>query len=223
MNYPRRCSRNPRRTLPAVSHRIPLIADLSTRKFRVPDDERDFWSGGSRNSSSPAWKTMFCKVRCPFVPFVRERARARVYLPLYVTRERKENFSPLPTISFALRQFRASAAQKRISARTVVFRDAMLRDVFPASTLRAIPYLSFAIPLPPCPRRPFFFCSFCSFSYFPILLRLEFARPYLRHVPPVQLRPPPPAPPTILPFPFYYFSSFFQPLPPEHSSLFRSP
>lgn len=49
---------------------------------------------------------MFCEVR---------RSFARVYLPLYVARGRGKSF--FSAISFALRQFRALAAQKRIPAR----------------------------------------------------------------------------------------------------------
>lgn len=134
-------------------------------------------------------------------------ARMPIYLPLYVARESGGNF--FSTISFALRQFRASAArEKRIPRERRNARWCILaNDVFLQH--RDVAILCFSLSLSLF-RPPF---------YFSVLLRLlEFARPYLRHVPPVQLRPPPIPTLSSSPFPFYYFSSFFQPLPPEYSS-----
>lgn len=114
-----------------------------------------------------------------------ENVRSRVHLSLYVARESREGTSlrrflsrsgnfvlPLP----AKKGSRANAA--------VVFSLATPRDVFPAST-------SPSFPSPNPPQSPFF-SLFQPPFYFSVLLRREFARPYLRHVPPVQLRPPPP-------------------------------
>jgi len=125
----------------------------------------DFCSGGSRNSPLPSMENNV-------LPSLGSGA---VVLALALRCRRRNFFS---AISFAFRQFRASAVRRKDLPREPWY---FARDVFPASTT------------PPS-------CTADPFSYFAIVLRLEFARACPR----------PRRPPPSRPFPlFYYFPSFF--------------
>lgn len=139
---------------------------------------------------------MFCKVRR-----AHSFALVRISAALCRSRERKELL--YRAIPFALRQFRASAAQKRIPREQWYFSRNAFRDVFPASTSPP------PGPSPLSTYRPTF-----HFSYPPTTrIRSTISSP-------CSTRPTSFAIP-LRPFPLYYFSSFFEPLPPEHSPAFR--
>lgn len=182
-------------------------------------DEPGFLVGRISKLSFHPRKTMFCEVRRGGrrKGAGKERVRSRVYLPLYVARESRKKF--FSTISFALRQFRPSAAREKRIPRE---RDGILAR----NATRCFSNIDVAI-LSPAPsslpsthsflfslfRPPFYFsASFYDSNSLDRIFAMFHPSNFDHHLPPPSTRP----------FPPYYFSSFFQPLPPEYSSPFRS-
>lgn len=127
-------------------------------------DEPGFLVGRISKLSFHPRKTMFCEVRRGGrrKGAGKERARSRVYLSLYVARESRKKF--FSTISFALRQFRPSAAREKRIPRE---RDGILaRNATRCFSNIDVAILSPAPPSLPTPT-PSFSLSFDPLSIFP--------------------------------------------------------